>query len=403
MTQPNIRTSAPFILLDNSLGNAEKKMSYLFLEPVEILTCHAPDQIDLCLHKISAGVKSGLYAAGWFSFEIGYYLEKKLLKLMPQHKKYPLIWFGLFSKFLPLTHDEVNNFIQVNLANESPSYNIENLSPNISKSDYLHSVSKIKQYLRNGDTYQVNYTFKYKFKLQGNPFTLYETLRANQHCEYGAFIQTENELVLSLSPELFIRKHSDLLTCKPMKGTVKRGRSIEEDQSLARHLQNDPKSIAENMIIVDLLRNDLGKISEMGSVAVTDLLRIEKYETLFQMTSTIKAKFDKNKSLIESIKLLFPSGSITGAPKIRTMGIINELEHEPREIYTGSIGYFFPDDSICLNVAIRTLIIDKDGNGEMGIGSGIVEDSNADKEYQECILKAKFLLQSTSPFGLKDG
>lgn len=394
MTISDIQTTAPFVLLDNSLGSAEEKLSYLFLEPVDVLICDSADQIDECLYKIAAGVKAGLYAAGWFSFELGYYLEKKLLKLMPQHRKYPLIWFGLFSKFKPLTNEEVNKFIRENSMNKPPSYRIEDLSPNISKSDYHQTISKIKQYLKNGDTYQVNYTFKYKFKVQGNAFNLYEDLRVNQKCEYGALIQTKDELVLSLSPELFVHKTTDSITCKPMKGTIKRGKSKEEDESLAHRLHTDPKSIAENMIIVDLLRNDLGKIAEIGSVKVTDLLCIEKYGTLFQMTSTIKAIVDKDKSLIEYIKLLFPSGSITGAPKIRTMEIINKLEVEPREIYTGSIGHFSPDNTFCLNVAIRTLVIDNNGRGEIGIGSGIVHDSDTLQEYEECLLKAKFLFQS---------
>ena len=394
LNHPELPGNSPFILLDNSLGNTEEKLSYLFMEPVEILICESPEKIGDCLDKIAEGVKSGLYAAGWFSYETGYQLESKLSNLMPPDRKYPLIWFGLFSNYLPLTNNEVSELLDVNSMNAPSAFQIKNLSPNICKSDYIQSVRKLKQYLKNGDTYQVNYTFKYKFEFRGNAFQLYKKLRGNQKCEFGALLRTENEMIMSLSPELFVRKDSDSLICKPMKGTIKRGQSEKEDETLAHHLQNDPKSIAENMIIVDLLRNDLGKVSEIGSVKVSNVLEIEKYKTLFQMTSTIEGKADKDKSIIEYIKHLFPCGSVTGAPKIRTMEIINEIELEPREIYTGSIGCFFPDNSFCLNVAIRTLIITNDSKGEMGIGSAIVNDSNVDDEYQECLLKAKFLFQS---------
>ncbi len=222
-----------------------------------------------------------------------------------------------------------------------------------------------------------------------------------QSVSYSAFIRFKNWDVLSLSPELFFRRDKNKLIAKPMKGTIKRGVDNSDDIAKSCELYNSIKNRAENVMIVDLLRNDIGKISRIGSVKVNKLYEIEKYETLFQMTSTIESQLKNDTSWSKLIKSIFPSGSVTGAPKINTMRIIDKLEKESRGIYTGSIGYITPDDCGVFNVAIRTVVINKAQRcGEMGIGSGIVYDSSAETEFDECILKANFLTSKYIDFQL---
>jgi len=388
---PAFSHSNVFVLLENSLSAENVKGTYLFRDPVDLLICNDPAEIDSVLKQIESAVTCGLHAAGWFSFEVSYYLENRLKPIMPAYRNVPLIWFGLFTKKEMLTGYEVNKFFEIHATQYPPDFSISEFSPNVTKNEYVRSVKKLKSYLFEGDTYQTNYSFKFKFNFDGNLFKFYQVLRERQPCEYGAFIKTPDKNILSFSPELFIKKEGITITCKPMKGTIKRGKDACEDEKLINYLRKDPKSIAENVIIVDLLRNDVGKIADIGSVKAVELFTIETYKTLFQMTSTIRAEVDKNINLTDFIRLLFPSGSITGAPKVRTLEIINELEAEHRGIYTGAIGYFSPDNNLCLNVAIRTMVFNQDNKGEMGIGSGIVYDSDAEEEYSECLLKAEFL------------
>ena len=278
-------------------------------------------------------------------------------------------------------------------------YRIKNLKLNISKKDYLNSIDKIKDFIRAGETYQVNYTMKYKFDFEGSPYKLYQTLRNNQSVSYGAFIKTKDFKVLSFSPELFFRKKGDEISVKPMKGTIERGRNTKEDRINKNKLKFDIKNNAENIMIVDLLRNDLGMVSRTGTVKVPAIFTVEKYETLFQMTSMVRSRLRKNLSLYELFSAIFPSGSVTGAPKIRTMQIIKELEKEERKVYTGAVGFFTPEKRAVFNVAIRTLLLEGK-RAEMGIGSGIVYDSDAVSEYEECKLKAEFLVNPRPDFQL---
>jgi para-aminobenzoate synthetase/4-amino-4-deoxychorismate lyase len=270
----------------------------------------------------------------------------------------------------------------------------------VSWEEYRAAVESIKQYILDGDTYQVNYTLKLKFPWLSAP-SLYCRLRDAQRVGYAAFLTLRGYHILSLSPELFFRIDGGRIQLKPMKGTAARGRTLEEDEQRKKELRSSEKNRAENLMIVDMLRNDVGRIAQTHSVRLRRFFEIERYETVFQATSTIEAKLRQSVRFSEVIRSLFPSGSVTGAPKIRTMQIIRELEKEPRGVYTGSVGFIAPQKRAVLSVAIRTVVLDrKTGTGEMGVGSGIVHDSVIEEEYRECLLKSRFLTESPSRFEL---
>ena len=347
--------------------------------------------------KIDKARASGLHVAGFLSYELAYMLEPKLRHLIHNNRQSPLIWMGLFHEPQRLKSDETLKFINALAAD---NHSVEQLRLSLAKETYLQAVQRVKAYISAGDVYQINLTFKYLFELVGSSWSLYESLRQRQQVAHGAFIQTHDFDVLSFSPELFIHVTDGVATTRPMKGTAARGLTTTEDDELRHWLVKDEKSRAENLMIVDLLRNDLGRIAEIGTVSIENLFSVETYPTLHQMTSTVMAHLDGEISASKLINNLFPCGSITGAPKVRAIEIIRELETEPRGIYTGSIGMFDPNGDIKFNVAIRTLVIDRMGHGEMGIGSGIVYDSDSSAEYEECLLKARFLTEPKNTYSL---
>jgi len=362
------------VLLETNKFDQENKKSYLFENPSFVIECHKLSELESIFNRMEDALNKGYYLAGFISYEAGYAFEN----IFSSHQTYdfPLVCFGAYRTPhpLPLSLGERGEI-------EPPIVRIKR-GEGI-KQHYLSAIKTIKQHLAAGDTYQVNYTFKYKFNLNGSPFDLYQRLKKRQATPYSAFIETNDFTILSLSPELFFRKWGNKIKTKPMKGTAIPGRSQ------ASRLENDPKNQSENIMIVDLLRNDLGRIAKTGTVKTTKLFKVEKYQTLCQMTSTIEAEIPANIALYHLFRNVFPSGSVTGAPKIRTMQIIRELEKEERKIYTGSIGLITPDRDMVFNVAIRTILLEGD-KGEMGIGSGIVYDSDPGKEYEECLLKAGF-------------
>jgi para-aminobenzoate synthetase / 4-amino-4-deoxychorismate lyase len=312
-----------------------------------------------------------------------------------------LAWFGVYRTPLIFNHESGNFEGEqpvIPPASEAP-YSLKHCALKISEYDYNKAIEIIKNFIAAGDTYQVNFTDKYTFEFGGSPTACFAALREKQKVGYGAFINAGEQYILSFSPELFFKLHDGTITTKPMKGTARRGKYLSEDESIQRWLQNDEKNRSENLMIVDLLRNDVGRVAETGSVTVKEMFAVEKYETLFQMTSTIEGTLRSRLTLYELFKSIFPSGSVTGAPKIRTMQIIHQLEDGPRGVYTGAMGYFSPEKEAMFNIAIRTLVIDGT-KGEMGIGSGIVFDSNSRQEYEECILKADFLTQRPERFHL---
>ena len=398
-----LKRQGPFVFLETARQCPSNRFSYIFVHPVDYIECYNLDTIKSAFRRLEEYSNRGYYAAGFFSYELGYGFEN--LFNAKKHYNFPLIWFGIFKD--PIVFDHKRNIFlnsslflsSIRRMHSEGSYNIENLRLNISRKAYLESIDKIKEFIRQGETYQVNYTMKYKFNLKGSPYQLYSALRRNQLVSYSSFIKAENFKVLSFSPELFFKKSGPAVYVRPMKGTIERGKSLKEDKENRKNLRFDSKNNAENIMIVDLLRNDLGAVSRTGTINVPRIFTVEKYETLFQMTSDVKGILRDEVSLYELFKAIFPSGSVTGAPKLRTMQIIKELEPEPRKVYTGAVGFFSPNGRAAFNVAIRTVLL-KGNKGEMGIGSGIVYDSDKHSEYKECLLKAEFLAKPRPEFQL---
>jgi para-aminobenzoate synthetase/4-amino-4-deoxychorismate lyase len=403
-----------FAIFETLRTDEDNFTSYIFIQPRESVILTNED-VEGYFSKLEDMLDRGFYVAGFLSYELGYLLDFKLTqreKINP-YLSFPLAFFYAFDKDKVITFDHRTGEISQNaeivekslkdVYNKLASlkYKICGAHLNVSKKEYIEKIKKIKSYISSGDTYQINYTIKLKFAFEGSLLGLYRKLRQAQRVSYSAFIKTDNFSVISFSPELFFRKINRVVTVKPMKGTIDRGRDIYEDKIQAERLHKSIKNRAENVMIVDLLRNDLGKLSPYGKVAVKKLFEVEKYETLFQMTSTIQAELSPNVNLYRLFYSIFPSGSVTGAPKIRSMEIIKELEKEPRNVYTGAIGIIKPNREAIFNVAIRTLLINNiSGESEMGIGSGIVIDSNPYKEFEECKLKYKFLIKKNVNFML---
>ncbi|MGH2567372.1 MAG: aminodeoxychorismate synthase component I, partial [Bacteroidota bacterium] len=349
------------------------------------------------------------YVAGFLSYEAGLAFEKKIRK--ETASSIPLLWFGVYRHPIIYNHRK-RRFeegkkrvagIAPSLARETRTLKAIEVhpKPSVEFAEYQRAVEKIEQYILEGDTYQVNYTFKLRFLWSGSPAYLFRRLQLSQRVSYSAFVSLRNYKVLSLSPELFFRMERGNIILKPMKGTAPRGRTLEEDREQMAKLRSSEKDRAENLMIVDMLRNDVGRVAQTASVKVARYFDIEKYDTLFQATSTIHASLRRNLGVPELVRSLFHSGSVTGAPKIRTMEIIQELEPETRGIYTGAVGFFAPKKKAVFNVAIRTVVLDqKRHEGAMGVGGGIVADSETESEYNECLLKGKFLSDSPSEFEL---
>ncbi len=398
-----------FVFLDTAKADSENTCSYLFLDPVARLKYYQGQDVDRFLENIKDYQSQGCYVAGWLSYEFGYIIEPALQRLFcrPCDEGSLLADFWVFEKKYTFDHQTgYSDFPEEDGAGPCSSYAVSNLAASQTRQDYVTAIKKILDYIRAGDTYQVNYTLKLLFSFSGSAEALYKDLRRNQSVSYGAFIRSGDERILSFSPELFLKKGPGSVVVRPMKGTMKRGRTLAEDALLQQELAGDIKNRSENVMIVDLLRNDLGRLmhnAPEGEVGVRSLFDVEVYETLLQMTSTIEATTTKEAlaalPLLDLFTSLYPCGSVTGAPKIRTMQIIDELEKDRRGVYTGAIGYLSPTGEAMFNVPIRTVVLNGE-TGEMGIGSGIVFDSDPEQEWQECLLKGSFLTNPSSGFHL---
>jgi para-aminobenzoate synthetase/4-amino-4-deoxychorismate lyase len=378
--------SEPSVLLDDS-GQIRR-----YTGAHEIVTAHAPGEVEPALAKIAAALEAGRHAAGYFSYELGYALEPRLAPLMPAGRKLPLLWFGLFDDVEIVEAEHA-------LAATGRAY-AGKLSHEWNERDYFARYARVHDAIGAGDIYQANLSFRSRFPFVGDPMALYRDLRANSAAPHCAFIDDGARQILSLSPELFFDLAADgTLTARPMKGTAARGADPVSDILARTSLRESTKDRAENLMIVDLLRNDLGRIADLGSVSVKELFAVETYPTVHQMTSTITARRAPGAGVAAIVRALFPCGSVTGAPKIRAMEIIRELEVSPRGVYCGAIGHFAPDGAARFNVAIRTITL-AGGHGELGIGGAIVHDSTADGEYAECLLKARYFTQAHRPIGL---
>ena len=379
----------PFALLDASQGHDEVRWSRILHELHEEIVCREPEEIPACFRRIQACQAQGCHVLGLFNYEFSYGLHPRLAALLPPaHTMFRAL---AFKRHKELTHAEIDAWLAKHAPHTDSPSGIAAVRQSVTEQEYLRAVERIQRYISAGDCYQANYTFQVGFDYFGSPLQLYRRLRERQPVGFGAFIALEDEYVLSFSPELFVRRAGNKLTVKPMKGTMRRGIDPAEDAFLRESLPQDEKNRAEHIMIVDLLRNDLGRLAKIGSVRVDRLFEVEPYRTLLQMTSTISAEVANSVSLQEIFAALFPCGSVTGAPKIRCMEIIGETEKTPRGIYCGAIGFIEPTGDCCFNVPIRTLLLDDHGHGSFGIGGGIVHDSRPPDEYAECLLKGSFV------------
>jgi para-aminobenzoate synthetase/4-amino-4-deoxychorismate lyase len=401
--------------------------SRLFTSPLRILTTNLPADLAPLFAEIESAVATGLYAAGYFAYECGSFFEPTAtMRPNPpgQSAAHPLAWFGIYDRPWLFDHRtgaflnsdppglESPGLITSALASlretapddeTAPESPIES-SIALTSQQYAQRIEAIHEWIRSGDVYQLNYTIPIQLHTSGSPAALYRRLRTRQPAPYCAFLHTaSNRRILSFSPELFFRLEdageNRRITTRPMKGTAPRGRTTREDRAQAEWLRNDPKNRAENVMIVDLLRNDLGRLCHYGSVRAQNLFAIERYPTLLQMTSTVTGELRPQVNFPQIFRALFPCGSITGAPKVRAMQLLATLEDQPRGVYTGAIGFFSKRESV-FSVAIRTLELESQDEdlggkqGKMGVGSGIVIDSDPASEYSECLLKAEFLTRS---------
>ncbi|MFC3107892.1 aminodeoxychorismate synthase component I [Undibacterium arcticum] len=414
----SVTTADCFALLDDSSATDSEPRSRLFTGHLGTLACDDAAGFADLLAQLQTALQAGQHAVGLFSYELGAALMGTAVIGTAQRGSGPaappLAQILLFERCDSLSAAAVERWLaQADVAGASASpAGIANLQASVSEAEFGAALARIHAYIEAGDTYQVNYTYRLRFDAFGTPLALYRRLRARQPVPFGALIGLpDRRAVLSLSPELFVQHQRGVLTARPMKGTAPASGDPRQDAARALELAADPKNRAENLMIVDLLRNDLGRVAQLGSVKVPALFQVQRYSSVLQMTSTVQAELRADATLADIFDALYPCGSITGAPKRRTMQIIRELEPDARGLYTGAIGWFEPplgDRSVgdfCLSVPIRTLSLQApraDGvrAGELGVGAGIVHDSIAADEYAECRLKAGFLTGLPNDFEL---
>ncbi|HLB30043.1 MAG TPA: aminodeoxychorismate synthase component I [Gammaproteobacteria bacterium] len=368
----------------------EAQQSWLLFErPQRILTAHGLEDVpDVLAEAQTAIARENLHAAGFVSYESAPAFDKALTAR--PGSEFPYVWFGLYRTVLPVSLPRPGT------GGELPEIDWQ---ASVSDAEYRAAIGRIKHYIREGDTYQVNYTFRLRGPDVDDPWRIFLAMIAAQGRTLGAFIQGADWCVSSASHELFFRLDGDELTSRPMKGTVTRGLTQGEDLAREEWLRNSAKNRAENIMIVDMIRNDMGRIARTGSVKATNLFEIEKYPTLWQMTSTVSCR--TRAGLRDIFQALFPCASITGAPKRRTMEIIREVESTPRGLYTGAIGYFSPNRRAQFSVAIRTVTINhRDAVMEYGTGGGVVWDSEPEDELAECLAKARIVTRPAPEFSL---
>lgn len=379
----------------NAKGVVEK---LLFKDPLKIIEVKSHTQIKQALDEIESHTKQGKYAAGYISYEAAPAFDPKMK--VHANSVMPLLYFGIFDK--PVTLPAITE-------EEKITTQALQWQSNTSQLEYETSIKKIKEAIAKGDTYQVNYTLRLQANYDGftddiGGYRYYEQLKQAQRANYSAYLNLGRYKICSLSPELFFQLTAGkMMKTMPMKGTIGRGLTLEDDLYKKDKLMHSTKDQAENVMIVDLLRNDLSKISKPNSVKVPSKFVIEKYPTVYQMTSTVTSELQEGITLQQIFAALFPCGSITGAPKLKTMEIITELEEAPREVYCGSIGFITPEGDATFNVAIRTVILDEDNKtARYGVGGGITWESNTGDEYQEAFDKAAVLSQPVISFELME-
>ncbi|KQZ12234.1 aminodeoxychorismate synthase component I [Mesorhizobium sp. Root552] len=372
--------NSPFALFRDDLAGRE----VLFERPSALITPTEAHEFEAAWAEVQQAYEAGKWLAGYFSYEAGYLLEPKLVPLLPKERRAPLFCLGVFdqpSERLPVAQGSTATNGPIFDARASWSFDV-----------YQPRFNRLHRHIREGDCYQGNLTFQVDAHWSGTPLAAFNALTERQPVRYGALVSLgDGPVVLSRSPELFFEVSRDgIIETHPMKGTAPRGATPEEDRRLKEFLRNDEKNQAENRMIVDLLRNDISLISEVGSLDVPELFRIESYPTVHQMVSRVQAKLLPGLSIRQIFAALFPCGSITGAPKIRAMEVLHDLESGPRDVYCGAIGWIAPGGTMRFSVAIRTISLYPNGEAVYNVGGGVVFDSTAEEEYKECLLKARF-------------
>lgn len=391
----------PFILLDDA-RDRDAADAHLFENPGAIFIARRPEEVEpVLLAADAARRESGGSLAGFIAYEAGLALEPKLMPLAAAitGATGPLVWLGLFAEERVLSPAQTDAWLAGQGEGEA---SLGPLEPQLSPGGYAEAFETLQEAIRAGDIYQANLTFPLAGSYRGDPLALYAALRPAARAGYGGILFDGMHWLLSLSPELFVSLRGNAAKVKPMKGTRPRGRNGEEDRALAEELAGSVKDKAENLMIVDLMRNDLSRVAEPGSVTVEKPFAVESYPTLHQMVSTVHAKLLDGKDAIDLVRAIFPCGSITGAPKIRAMELIRNVERDPRGPYCGAIGRIGPDGDAAFNVAIRTLRLTPIENGQgqavLGVGSAIVADSDVEAEWRECIVKGAFTRQKSPDY-----
>ncbi|WP_167648662.1 aminodeoxychorismate synthase component I [Mameliella alba] len=357
-----------------------------FANPSRLIRADSTEDVPTALAELDAARQAGQWLAGYASYELGYALEPRLEDRMPDTRRMPLLCFGVYPAPGPAS------------APRGGDFSLGTFRPDWDATRYASAFAQVHDWIGSGDIYQANLTFPLCAPCSGDLRALYGALSARQPVSHGALVMPDDgPAILSRSPELFFRvDENGRIATRPMKGTAPRGRTSKEDADLRRWLAGDEKTLAENLMIVDLLRNDLSRVATPGTVSVPELFKVETYETVHQMVSQIEARLAPGIELSDIFRALFPCGSITGAPKIRAMEVINDLETAPREAYCGAIGWAAPDGRSEFNVAIRTLLVEN-GTAVLNVGGGLVWDSRADNEYEEALWKSRFATFQQEP------
>jgi para-aminobenzoate synthetase/4-amino-4-deoxychorismate lyase len=374
--------SVPFVLLDDARAEGAAP-ARLYRHPVETVATDDPGKLANCLAALRYANAHGLHAAGWIAYDAGALGEAR-----GERTGAPLLWFGLFERFETIDLADVPALLPDPAGAWAGAP-----APEIDRAVYLDAFERVKDYIAAGDIYQANLTFRANVPVAGDPLALYARIRGTAAAGWGGIVHDGRRTMLSFSPEMFFRLEGGKLEARPMKGTAAR-----DTDSAA--LAADPKQRAENLMIVDLIRNDLSRIAVPGSVRVPELFTVETYPTLHQMTSTVTADLADGADAVSVLEAAFPCGSITGAPKLRAMAIAAEVEAGPRGLYTGTIGRLDAGGGAAFNVAIRTLVIGEDGAASIGLGSGIVADSDGAGEWSECLAKGAFIGAACPRFDL---
>jgi len=360
-----------------------------FGEPFEQRAVYALDEVIPLLRDAEAAAKDGRWVALALSYEAAPAFDSALK--VRRSSEFPLAWMGVFEK--PASTD-------VDSISDRP-FEISEWEPQIDRKQYRQAIHSIRDCIERGETYQINFTFPLCGCVSGDSFSCFRAVAESQGAAYSAYLDIGSHRILSFSPELFVERRGTKLITRPMKGTLARGRWLDEDCERAEQLRASVKDRAENVMIVDLMRSDLGKIAETGSVQVTELFAVERLSRVLQMTSTVAAVQREDVTVVDILHALFPCGSVTGAPKPRSMSIIKDLEQQPRGVYTGAIGLLSPNGDAVFSVPIRTLAVEaEDGAATFGVGGAITWDSTPDGEYEECCLKARFLTHPWAEFKL---